>query len=423
MTETINAFRTPVRWWNSLKHSLFAPTNPNFLPDTKAVTRLGLFCLFLHPVFFLIDVHIGQPYESVYLRAFMFLLALPFVFFHRVRAVLGPRAELVFHLLLLSQLSVFTFFMYFQNQTTFWLVVLTNCIIIILLTVEMRAAAIYLILGAAIGLLGHTIIANTPDYQYGSEHFFAMVFTMAIGIWMAIRNGSARANRLNHAQLSLGVLAHELRTPLTTVQVLVGALEESEDEQAREIAILIEKAIANASALLDQQITNSSMLSSETSVELFSVGDACKSALSEFLGTLASSQSVAFRVDVPQDFVTRGPEQHFRRVIINLVKNANRAVLAKDGERAVTITVDCAGRVGRIKVTDTGIGIKPSQLALIWKAFHSTTPGFSHGLGLYYVKTVIERKMSGRIEVSSTPGQGATFTIELKVESGNSAKH
>ncbi len=67
----------------------------------------------------------------------------------------------------------------------------------------------------------------------------------------------------------------------------------------------------------------------------------------------------------------------------------------------------------RLQVTDSGVGIAPDQLPLIFDAFYradKTTKG--SGLGLFIVKTIVNAH-GGKVDAASRPGEGSTFTITL----------
>jgi signal transduction histidine kinase len=85
----------------------------------------------------------------------------------------------------------------------------------------------------------------------------------------------------------------------------------------------------------------------------------------------------------------------------------------------VSINVDVDGPDAVVEVSDTGPGVMPEEIPLIFERFHrgsgpraAGAPGV--GLGLAICRALVERH-GGRISVMSTPGRGATFAIRLPV--------
>jgi len=107
-------------------------------------------------------------------------------------------------------------------------------------------------------------------------------------------------------------------------------------------------------------------------------------------------------------------------VITNLVDNAIK--FTQKGEIVVHIYVDAqaGGAMGVIDVSDSGIGISPEKLDLIFDAFSqedsSTTRRFGGtGLGLSISRHLVSM-MAGHIQVKSTLGVGSTFTIRVPLD-------
>jgi PAS domain S-box-containing protein len=125
----------------------------------------------------------------------------------------------------------------------------------------------------------------------------------------------------------------------------------------------------------------------------------------------------AYRPDITLDFsaAEEAPAVHvdreqFKRVLVNLLQNAIEA-LEGPGRVAVRILPSAGDRV-QVTVSDTGPGIPAEYLPRITEPFFTTKRGGT-GLGLAIAARIMER-LGGRLSVSSAPGAGTTFTLELE---------
>jgi len=118
-----------------------------------------------------------------------------------------------------------------------------------------------------------------------------------------------------------------------------------------------------------------------------------------------------------------GDRTHLTNVLYNLIENAVKYAEQEPRIRIATTSND----VGiTISITDNGIGISPSEQTKVFDRLYRVPTGNIHnakgfGLGLSYVRTVVERH-SGRIKLESIPGQGSTFRIYIPFEHVNSPK-
>jgi signal transduction histidine kinase len=123
--------------------------------------------------------------------------------------------------------------------------------------------------------------------------------------------------------------------------------------------------------------------------------------------------------DVPQII---GSVEKLTQAIINLISNSLKftpkkglitvgAQIVRNGDAPEAIVVT---------VTDSGLGIKPSELAQIWEKYKQTgnkalRGGGGTGLGLYIVKQIVEAH-GGEISVASVEGVGTSMVLKLPVK-------
>jgi signal transduction histidine kinase len=101
------------------------------------------------------------------------------------------------------------------------------------------------------------------------------------------------------------------------------------------------------------------------------------------------------------------------RAVLNIVTNAIDAGEGVEGARVVVSTAhDAANEIIRITIADNGVGIKEADIASIFQVFASTKGARGTGLGLPVSQKIV-REHGGKIVVTSQPGQGSQFTIEL----------
>lgn len=101
-------------------------------------------------------------------------------------------------------------------------------------------------------------------------------------------------------------------------------------------------------------------------------------------------------------------KEKIQRVFFNLVINAIEAM--PDGG-TLSISHEIKDRYIEFKITDTGVGIPPDVLPLVFDPFFSTKPK-SLGLGLSFCRLAVE-STGGKIRVDSIVGEGTTVSISL----------
>jgi len=115
----------------------------------------------------------------------------------------------------------------------------------------------------------------------------------------------------------------------------------------------------------------------------------------------------------PQAPVVAG---QIEQILLNLLINARQA-MPNGGRLRVEVRENPDAQMVEIRISDTGVGIPPDQLRLIFEPFYTTKEPDEHGhggsgLGLSVCRQIIEQHQ-GRIRVESLVGKGSTFTVKL----------
>ena len=104
------------------------------------------------------------------------------------------------------------------------------------------------------------------------------------------------------------------------------------------------------------------------------------------------------------------------QILLNLIINARQA-MPRGGRLRIDLRENPQTQMAEIRITDSGVGIPPEQLRLIFEPFYTTKQPDEHGhggsgLGLSVCRQIIEQHQ-GRIRVESVIGKGSTFTVKL----------
>jgi signal transduction histidine kinase len=104
------------------------------------------------------------------------------------------------------------------------------------------------------------------------------------------------------------------------------------------------------------------------------------------------------------------------QVILNMLINASHSIKSKGVQGIIKIHTYCEDDYVKCEISDNGNGIEEKNLKDIFNPFFTTKPvGQGTGLGLSVSHDIIVNKHSGKIDVKSCVGEGATFIISLPI--------
>lgn len=210
-------------------------------------------------------------------------------------------------------------------------------------------------------------------------------------------------------------LAHELKNPLFPLQITVENMVRARevapsefDEIFKESTSTLLAEIANLKAIIGRFSDFSKM--PKPQLQNVSLNDlVCKVATLHGPQLKESAKPVSLDLDLDRS-LTEIPldSDLFHRVVSNLVLNAVDAM--PEGGK-LTIRTRDAGDRARLEISDTGTGLTPEERNRIFTPYY-TTKQHGTGLGLAVVQSVVSDHR-GTIGVSSEPGHGTTFIIDL----------
>jgi two-component system phosphate regulon sensor histidine kinase PhoR len=216
--------------------------------------------------------------------------------------------------------------------------------------------------------------------------------------------------------------SHELRTPLASllgfIETLQGAARD--DQKARERFLTIMREQGRRMARLVEDLLSLSRIEQNQHVQPEAPVDltALIGHVVDTLAPMASENGVTIAFDTPEAVIVHGDRDELVRVAENLIENAIKYGAAEAAEgKPVEVSVTVDRRRALLRVRDHGPGIAPEHLPRLTERFYRVDAGKSRakggtGLGLAIVKHIVARHR-GRLDIESTLGEGATFSVSL----------
>jgi len=264
------------------------------------------------------------------------------------------------------------------------------------------------------------------------------VFTLLAGAIAMIMVSTRRAQRLAAQQMEfVAGVSHELRTPLAVIRTAAENLADDvvhDAEKTRQYGALINREGRRLSNMVERVLLFAKMRADNLQFEhqavdlIATIEDAIDSN-----NAWSTERSVTVRKELPESLPElRGDPSALGSVMQNLVSNA-----IKYSRKGGTVTIQVresntqSGPAIQIAIHDQGEGIPSREIPHLFDPFFRgerarQTQTQGSGLGLSLVKQVVEAH-GGEIDVSSTPGSGSTFVVELPVidnsEASNPAFH
>jgi signal transduction histidine kinase len=270
-----------------------------------------------------------------------------------------------------------------------------------------------------VAVIGVDVDAST----YWNEIIFVALMPLLVGfILVLIIIVFERIRRHNAELLALrselvSVASHELRTPITGIRWAAESMQKlCSDPKMLKMA----DAIKNSAISLQNSTNDILELSHATNGRELNIKPTdLPSLVKEVIATQmlsAEQKQVTLTMDTywPEKLNVAVDPDQMRRAIHNVVSNAIK--YTRDNT-TVTVSYQHDAKQHKILVSDKGIGIPAAEQSKVFRGFYrasnaikSDVPGT--GLGLYLVKTVMERH-GGSVNFVSEENRGTTFTLTL----------
>jgi signal transduction histidine kinase len=289
-----------------------------------------------------------------------------------------------------------------------------------------KSIAFFITLGAclvtlAIALNVGWILLNPREVAlivFGIIFFLLIITGLVLNTIFLIRE--IRRNEQHDAFIN--AVTHELKTPITSMRLYLQTLKQRDIDEAKRQEFY-DVMLADSDRLLQtvEQVLRagqSGQRRRKINLRKIDIGELARECvdLTRVRYNL-SSDAVSFSESVNGDrpLVKADPEE-LRAAISNLLDNA-----VKYSVKDVNISVAVApfeGKKVAVRIKDSGIGIPAAQLKRIFKRFYRV-PGRVRarikgtGLGLFIVRSVVERHGGRVFAESEGPGRGSEFTIQL----------
>ena len=284
----------------------------------------------------------------------------------------------------------------------------------------------YFILTLTLGALfiSTYFIRNETAYMYIIGYiavwFISVMSALILTLFQNIKLNAELEKANNQKSEFISFAAHQIRTPVGNVKGLVSiAAHEQNNSEVTQIMLgNVNKIIDNVLVLIGQYLNKSkielgTMQYTMQAIDLYEVIQECATGF-EFA---CKEKGLALVVQKASgvDFPMQGDSSRLMEAMRNFIDNAIK--YTKEG--SITIYLEKAEHVYRVRIVDTGAGIEKEKLAQVFGKFVRVDVTQMNmtgsGLGLFLAKQFIE-KHNGTVSIDSEGlGKGSTITIQFKV--------
>lgn len=228
-----------------------------------------------------------------------------------------------------------------------------------------------------------------------------------------VARGEAAKESERLRTLMIDSVTHELRTPLTSIKgaattLLAGGVDA---ESSHELIAIIDEESDRLNRLVAEAVEMAQLDAQKVQMHFAPVN--VRTLVEQARDTCTTAEEHPVKVDVPATLEVRADGEFLKKVVCNLLENA--AKYSKAG-LPITVSATAVGDAVAVSVADRGIGIDPSEQALVFERFYRSRSQndatVGTGMGLAISRSIVEAH-GGEINVTSQPGHGSVFTFSI----------
>lgn len=227
-------------------------------------------------------------------------------------------------------------------------------------------------------------------------------------------------SRVNQLQRELVAnVSHDIRTPLTMIkgyaEIIRDLTGNNPEKREQQLEIIIDES-DRLNGLANDILDLSKLQAGQQKLTYasFDLGVKLRDIIRRY-DLLTESEGFAFSLEAPEHLIVWADEIKMEQVLYNILNNA---VNHTGEDKHIVVKLTDRGNTAKVSIIDTGAGIHPEDLPLIWDRYYkpykkSDRKGMGTGLGLSIVKAIL---VAHQVDygVDSTLEKGTTFWFEMQ---------
>ncbi len=247
---------------------------------------------------------------------------------------------------------------------------------------------------------------------------FIIILSFASALYQLIRQKQISEIKTDF----INNMTHEFKTPIATINLAIDSIRNPKIIGDKEKVIRYAEMIRQENKRMHAQVENVLRISKleknqlDMSKDVVDFHDIIEDALTHVDLIIHDREGQIERNLEAKQSEILASKFHMTNVITNMLDNA---IKYSEGAPKIVVETVNAGNSIILKISDNGIGMSKNVQKKVFNKFYREQTGNihnvkGHGLGLSYVKSIIERHQ-GSVYVESEKGKGSTFTVKLPI--------